>query len=237
MLTLQQVLDKSKKAGVPINKRTFEYYQSLGFLPKPHRKVKGEKGRGVYGYYEPIVIDIVKKIYKLKNAGHSLNEIKEISKKEALEKCRKVIIDFGLSGSWNDGGILLGSPSTISGTNLTKFLTQVMKEGANGISSYFNNPAYQKKDNAKVTFEDSILEKVKWWNTKEEIEYEVVSHISDAVNGADIGIKLALEIIENPEENAKLISLSVRIAKMEMKALSRLGELEEIFEKRSKKKI
>jgi hypothetical protein len=48
-LKLLELLKKLKKEGIDISGRTFEYYQSLGLLPKPLEKQKGKGGRGVYG--------------------------------------------------------------------------------------------------------------------------------------------------------------------------------------------
>jgi DNA-binding transcriptional MerR regulator len=235
MLTLQQVLDKSKKAEVPISKRTFEYYQSLGFLPKPH-KVVGEKGRGLYGYYEPIVIDIVKKIYKLKKAGHSLKEIKEISEKEVLEKYRKILKEWGLSGRWDKGSVLLDSSEIISGTESQMLKNYLKKKGVKGTSVYTEKGIAETLRETKKEFEADILERLKWWHANEEIEYEVVDNILDEAYGAMLGIELVIQKMKgsNEKEIMKVVDTYAETKKIYDKALSRLEELEEIFAKKSK---
>ncbi len=70
-LRLPEVLKKLKKEGINISPRAFEYYQRLGLLPKPEKRV-GEKGRGVYGYYGPEIVNLVKRIYELKKEGLTL---------------------------------------------------------------------------------------------------------------------------------------------------------------------
>jgi len=235
MITSQQILDKSKKAGIPITKRTFEYYQRLGFLPKPHHKVKGEKGRGVYGYYEPIVIDIVKKIYKLKNAGHSLNEIKEISKNEVLEKYRKILIKWGLSGRWDKGSVLLDS-AIISEPELQILRKRLKKKGVKDTSMYTEKGIAESLDESKRHFERYTLETVRWWHTDEEIEYEVVENIIAEAYGAITGIKLVQQKLQGSKEIVKAIDAFAETQKIHAKALSRKIELDEIFAKKSKKK-
>ena len=167
MITLQQVLDRSKKAGVPITKRTFEYYRSFGLLPNPRKKV-GERGRGVYGYYHPKILQMIKKIHKYKEDGFSLKDIKDISEKYVLDTCNEILRDWGLSGKWDRGGImseLLGS-KTMSKTQrqmIDKYFTRHTKK-----------EIAEENREAKKAFEAKISSKVEWWEPKEEIEYEVV---------------------------------------------------------------
>jgi hypothetical protein len=44
--TIQLVIERCNREGIPISKRTLEYYQRLELLPKPEKKV-GARGRGV----------------------------------------------------------------------------------------------------------------------------------------------------------------------------------------------
>ena len=235
MLTLQQVLDKSKKAGVPINKRTFEYYQSLGFLPKPH-KIVGKKGRGLYGYYDPIVINIVKKIYKLKKVGHSLKEIKEISEREVLEKYKKILIDWGLSGRWDKGSVLLDSSKIMSSAEIPMIKKYFDKKGVEDTSEYSEKGIEETLRWQKKRFEAYVLEETKWWNTNEEIEYNVVSNIFYEASYAMFGIEFVLERMQGSKEVNKVLDAFIETRKIYGRASLRLEELNEIFAKKNKKK-
>ena len=84
-LKLTEVLAKLKKERIDISKRTFEYYQRLGLLPRPEKQV-GEKGRGVYGYYSPEIIGMVKKIIELKEKGLTLEEIRHMLSDDLLKR-------------------------------------------------------------------------------------------------------------------------------------------------------
>ena len=219
MITLQQVLDRSKKAGVPITKRTFEYYRSLGLLPRPSNKRVGERGRGVYGYYNPKILQMIKKIHKYKEAGFSLKDIKDISEKYVLDTCNEVLRDWGLSGKWDRGGImneLLGS-KTMSKTQrqmIDKYFTR-----------YTKKEIAEENREAKKAFETSISSKVEWWYPKDEIEYEVVCYIHTDAKGALYGIRLVLEKMRGSKELKKVLDTYIETLKIYDKSLSRMYEL------------
>jgi DNA-binding transcriptional MerR regulator len=84
-LTLSEVRKRLEKEHSPIKPRNFQYYQRLGLLPKPEKKV-GAKGRGVYGYYMPSIIKLIKYIYLLKDRGYELNDILEEGNRKIIEK-------------------------------------------------------------------------------------------------------------------------------------------------------
>ena len=229
MITLQQVLDRSKKAGVPITKRTFEYYRSLGLLPRPSNKRVGERGRGVYGYYHPKILQMIKKIHKYKEAGFSLKDIKDISEKYVLDTCNEILRDWGLSGKWDRGGImseLLGS-KTMSKTQRQMINKYVTEKGFKYYTSrYTKEEIAEENREAKKAFEASISSKVEWWYPKDEIEYEVVCYIFTDAKGALYGIQLVLEKMRGSKELKKVLDTYIETLKIYDESISRVCELE-----------
>ena len=74
-IKIPEILEKLEKDGLGISKRTFQYYQWRGFLPKPEMRV-GEKGRGVYGFYDYETIrDLVLSIRDMKAQSLTLADI------------------------------------------------------------------------------------------------------------------------------------------------------------------
>jgi|ETNmetMinimDraft_35_1059890.scaffolds.fasta_scaffold11907_2 DNA-binding transcriptional MerR regulator len=228
MITLQQVLDRSKKAGVPITKRTFEYYRSLGLLPRPSNKRVGERGRGVYGYYHPKILQMIKKIHKYKEAGFSLKDIKDISEKYVLDTCNEILRDWGLSGKWDRGGImseLLGS-KTMSKTQRQMINKYVTEKGFKYYTSrYTKKEIAEENREAKKAFEVKISSRVEWWHPKEEIEYEVVYYIHTDAKSALYGIQLVLEKMRGSKELKKVLDTYIETLKIYDKSLSRMYEL------------
>jgi DNA-binding transcriptional MerR regulator len=96
-LTLPEVLSRLEKERIPMTKRSFEYYQRLGLLPRPEKKV-GAKGRGVYGYYMPSIIRLIKYIFTLKNKGYELNDILNEGNKKIIDKFGE---SFKKWGEWD----------------------------------------------------------------------------------------------------------------------------------------
>jgi len=228
MLTLQQVLDKSKKAGVPITKRTIEYYRSLGLLPKP-RKIVGERGRGVYGYYDPMILHMIKKIHKYKEDGFSLKDIKDISEKWVLDTCNEILRDWGLSGKWDRGGIMseLLDSKTMSKTQRQMINEYLTEKGLKYYTSRFTKKGIAEENRkAKKDFEASILSEVEWWYSKDEIEYEVVCDIFTNAKGALYGIRLVLEKMRGSKELKKVLDTYIETLKIYDESISRVCELQ-----------
>jgi DNA-binding transcriptional MerR regulator len=50
----------------------------------------GERGRGVYGFYDATVVDMIKRIIELKRTGLTLEEIKKTLDRELIERCLRI---------------------------------------------------------------------------------------------------------------------------------------------------
>ena len=92
-LKLVEVLKILTDQGIPISKVTFEYYQKIGLLPWPE-KIVGKGGRGVYGYYDPNVVEMIKIIYSLKNKGLTLFDIVARMQELFIPIYKKVLIGW-----------------------------------------------------------------------------------------------------------------------------------------------
>ena len=84
-LTLKEAVTRCK-----ISKRTFEYYQRLGLIPPPKKRV-GKYGRGVYGYYSSDITKQLATIRDLQAQGQSLSEIKKTLKTRVTERFKAVL--------------------------------------------------------------------------------------------------------------------------------------------------
>lgn len=73
-LTVAQIIERLRKEGLELNKRTFQYYVQAGLLPKGLRK--GASTGGVRFYYAESVVDDLRRIFALKGKGYRLNDIK-----------------------------------------------------------------------------------------------------------------------------------------------------------------
>lgn len=95
LLRLNELLKKLKEKGKFITKRTFEFYQKLGFLPKPIKTV-GEGGRGVYGLYNLIIVEFALEIIEAeKGKGLTLKQIYEQLSNTLLKKYKNYLEKWG----------------------------------------------------------------------------------------------------------------------------------------------
>lgn len=78
--TIGRILLRLKaEHGISVTKRTFQYYQALGLLPKrPARKTHGPGGRGVFNYYNGSTLCELRSICELKGYGYTLAQIKNL---------------------------------------------------------------------------------------------------------------------------------------------------------------
>jgi len=98
-LRTQELIEKLEKSGIIISKRTIEYYQELGLLPRPLRKKGAKTGGGVLGYYQPNVVDIIRSIHTQKDKGLTLSEIKDNLRDTLFEKYKQHYKEWGVLDS------------------------------------------------------------------------------------------------------------------------------------------
>jgi DNA-binding transcriptional MerR regulator len=160
-MKLSEVLKATK-----INKRTFEYYQSLGLLPRPTRQV-GPKGRGVLGLYDPEIVALIKKIQKLKKERCSLKEIEIKMAQKIGTSLKNVLKAWGFSS--------YGLPE------LRGFHTCTEKESIdvlmkNGLSERQARAVIDASKKWDEKFEALLLQRVNY-GTDKEIERLALLHI------------------------------------------------------------
>lgn len=93
-LALKEIVRLCKQRGFPVPLRTLQYYQSLRLLPPPS-KVVGSGGRGVYGNYNPSIINRIGHIEKLKIEGLTLEQIAHALKEEMKARGNAIIDRLG----------------------------------------------------------------------------------------------------------------------------------------------
>lgn len=208
-LKLTEVLEKLKKEGISITKRTFEFYQRLGLLPKPKIKQVGKRGRGVYGYYNPLVIKIAKVIYKAKEHGRTLAEIKERVDKMTISRYRDVLKKWGFSTYFLPE--LLGiskKKSEEANKKVVELIAEGLKQENKKLGLKMSEEDLLKSarySTRKLSFSDTefekrILEELHWDMPSTIIELRALEYISNKVEDIIYGLGIAdLEIIREKE--------------------------------------
>ena len=166
VLRLPELRERLKADGFKITKRTFEYYQRLGLLPRPEKRV-GERGRGVYGYYDAKVIDMVKMIFRLKEEGKPLAAIREEAQRSILERNKALLSEYDFNG-------------------------YLPGEGAGGGPSSVYSTVPREEVAWSPLFEDKICAELEWWSSGEAIERHVAEHVARAALCGASGVQLAV---------------------------------------------
>jgi DNA-binding transcriptional MerR regulator len=171
-LKLKEILERLKKEGISISKRTFEFYQRIGLLPKPTTKEVGHGGRGVYGYYDDTdVIKRVKDINRLKEQGYTLARILELMKDNVIGKYEDFRNKFGLS----DTEALAFPPHLAKSMSPTDILPTSFLEA-------------------------NFFEKLPSWTSEKEIETSALNDINQEAHQRQEGLRIALNLC-NEEKN------------------------------------
>ena len=192
-LKLTEILKMLKKEGIPITKRTFEYYQRLDLLPKPTLKRVGKKGRGVYGYYDPEVIHLVKRIFSLKNQGYTLTAILKWAEQNVLDRYKAVLKKWGFSGYTLPE--MKGYPSLSPEKNyqLNELITrQTLKKMGRDNPKEEELKLLTEEFSPEREFEKKLLKQLHWWDPDNAIEYEALAYIEREAFDARSGLYIAL---------------------------------------------
>jgi len=179
VLRLPELRERLKADGFKITKRTFEYYQRLGLLPRPEKRV-GERGRGVYGYYDAKVIDMVKMIFRLKAEGKPLAAIREEAKRTIVERYKALLSEWGFTGYLPGRG---GAASSVRGE---------AGEGAGGGPYSVDSAALREEEAWNPLFEDKIFEELEWWSSDAAIKRHAAEHVARAALCGASGVRLAI---------------------------------------------
>ena len=197
-LTLKEAVTRCKTS-----KRTFEYYQSLGLIPPPIKRV-GKKGRGVYGYYSPDIPSLFKTITTLQSHGQSLAGIKKSLDARVFERFNGVLKQLNFSHF------------TLPELYNTPILDEpFMRKVASRIYSSEVDEKQIAEGNLKnKQFEESVHKNLNWWDKDEKIEALALAHIStqsdSVIRGMSVAILLMIEDIESESD------ITIKVAKQKM---------------------
>jgi len=170
-LKLPEVLKKLKGEGIDITKRTFEYYQRMGLLPKPEKQV-GVKGRGVYGYYDyDLVLKILTFIRKNQEKGLTLAEI--------LKEARKRVVRIYKSVFHREFSGIYFHELSIGNEEMSKHPRPVIE---------LLSKVYEPHDELS---ESKILSDLPWWHPEKGIELRALKHIGEMANESIRGLLIA----------------------------------------------
>lgn len=161
---IKDVLRELQKKGIKISRRTFQFWQSLGLLPKPIKEV-GKDGKGVYNFYPPIVIDLIKKICELKEKNLTLKEIRNGITISVLENVKHHLKELGYSEPfpYNE---MLGYKAPDTGKDFKDFLK---REGLHDIS-LIND----------LRFSNAVLKELAWWDSEAKFRVFALQHLSES---------------------------------------------------------
>ena len=205
-LKLPEVLKRLKEEGIDITKRTFEFYQRLGLLPKPEKRV-GKGGKGVYGYYDPEIINLVKEIYKLKEEGHLLIDIPLVLIDLVINKYKSVLNEWGFS-DYHLSEMMGWDPKEEKRKDWESHRSTVKRvlEGTSGPMREKAEKAFDllvKLSTFDSKFEAKLLNELHWWDSPELIETHALEYIRNEAMPIHSGLLLATTEISNELESTK----------------------------------
>lgn len=240
-LKLPEILERLKAKGLGISKRTFEFYQSLGFLPKPEKKV-GKGGRGVYGYYDPSVVDpLVKTIHDLKSRGYSLLQIMEIAESSVIKRYKSVLKQWGFSDYMLSElkGRDPSKPEVVAAQHrvdimIREGILEAAEKSGIKLRNKRDKDAFVKVEMPERYFERRMLKRLKWWDCDEAVELDALQYISNEAESVHVGLISAMMIatdhIETDDDVATKILRAMakrtdELRVLEAKVNGRIAEL------------
>jgi DNA-binding transcriptional MerR regulator len=78
LLTVSAIIEILKKEEIPVTQEKFNYYSKIGLLFSAEKKIKKKVKEGIKSFYAEELVDRIRKVYRLKDEGHALEEIKDI---------------------------------------------------------------------------------------------------------------------------------------------------------------
>lgn len=255
-LKLQELLKKLDREGIPITKRTFEYYQRLGLLPKPEKQV-GKKGYGVYGYYDESIIELISNIFKYKDIGYTLAEIEgainnEVMKRYNAEFKKWEFSDYTLSELHEylkniKKEVLRNANAENKRLIKSKGDGEFKHSLADDIAKYIEgmlgrsmmHPFRMRvlgafiSSNWKSFYETNLLKDLKWWDANEKFEKLALERILE-------GLRVISELLDNAAmrvaerlvaSNKQSYSVRNTISYVFNELKGRVDELEELSSK------
>jgi len=208
-LTLKEAVTRCR-----ISKRTFEYYQSLGLIPPPKKRV-GIGGRGVYGYYSPNIPNLFKTINDLQSHGQSLAEIKKSLDASVLERFKAVLKKWGFSQ--------FKLPELYNTPILNESF--IRKIGSPVYSSEVFEEGIAEGNLKDKHFEESVHKNLNWWDKDEQIETLALAHISTQSDSVIRGMSVAILLILDDVGSETDITIKVAKQKMSEKITTRCYEV------------
>ncbi len=240
-ITLNDLLKRLKKAGLPITRRTFEFYQKQNLLPKPIKHV-GLRGRGVYGYYDfEVVKFILEKIQTLKEGGCSLGQISDAFEQKTVDQYMDVLRKYGFSDislpelTGADEKTIKEANKTLRNL-ITEQLELCFKDFSSldgkvkdAIIDFYTPDVYRKR----------ILKELSLWDADEKFDFVVCNHIKDGINTLLPGVVYSLaKVVEKlrgeKDEQAKVSleavfdDLSDKLKKLGVLKITTIEKISEI---------
>lgn len=78
LFTVSAVIEILREEEISITQKKFNYYSKIGLLFSPEKKIKKKVKEGIKSFYAEELVDRIRKVYRLKDEGHALEEIKDI---------------------------------------------------------------------------------------------------------------------------------------------------------------
>ena len=176
-LTLLEILEKLKDEGFEITKRTFMFYQRLGLLPAPEKRIR--KGRGAYRYYDyQTILDLVRFIYKKKEEGLTLTEIQKDTEDLLVKKYESVLNEWGVPHPFK-------SETSSDLNEIDKKILETVFE-TQKVTEIMG--MYRRK---------KIIEDLRWWYPDEKIELYALKYVYNRASAFTGGLSIALNKIES----------------------------------------
>ncbi len=210
-ITLKEVSRRSN-----LSKRTIEYYQSLGLIPPPIKRV-GKRGRGVYGYYTPDITKLLDTIRDLKAHGQSLGEIKKSLDARITERFKAVLKKWGFSDYRLPE--LYGLPDYANTeAEMRKALPKLLSSERVEENIVAGRIKYQQ-------FEEDLLKRLKWWDKNNEIEAWALAYISTETYSVERGLGVAGLLIIRDMKTKKDLTIKLAINELSNKIMNRAYEV------------
>jgi DNA-binding transcriptional MerR regulator len=228
LLTLKEVIGRSKEKGVEITRRTFEFYQKIGLLPPPMQKIKGKGGRGVYGVYDEQIVQLIGLINECQREGMTLYDIQKSGDAGPINKYMAVL------NAWGFKDYVL---SKLKGF---QYSIKLDKKVEREIFKDWYVKKYQKEPPKKVIehfaetqtldskWKDKILKDLRW-ASEEQIELYALRHIDDEIINVIGAFSMSIGLIlskgiESEEERNTFSNIILRVKEHHVNELIELRE-------------
>ncbi|OPY81802.1 MAG: hypothetical protein A4E65_00991 [Syntrophorhabdus sp. PtaU1.Bin153] len=239
LITIAEIIRRLEQKGVHITRRTFEFYQGIGLLPKPVHKAKGKGGKGVHGLYHERIVDLIIKIYDLQREGLALAQIVESLQQKILKRYARVLNSWGFE-NYAVSAKLKGyryDKNQDANIILQAIRAYYSKDEKEAPPDEVLNYLAQSKT-LEAIWERKILDEIGLLADDKDIELYALHNIKNQAREAGVFLGATLQILLdclNTEENSrardivqkKILQRMREAQELEERALKRIAELGE----------